>query len=390
MGEYAVVAVGYNRLSSMKRLLSHLRDAYYGDDSVDLIISIDKSNSTDVEMLAEEFEWKYGRKSVRTFEENQGLRKHIISCGKLVEDYRAIAVFEDDIVPAKGFYMYMREAVPFFEQDERIAGISLYTHLWNVNVDCPFQPSYSPYDIYFQQFAQSWGQIWTKKQWHDFYKWYQKNDQHFDVADGVPDNVSKWPDSSWLKYHIRYCVENNKTFVYPYISLCTCFSEKGTHSLKNSNVYQVPFLEGIRSDYRFASLDDTGSVKYDAFFERIFDDDFTINGISISEICIDLYGSKKNYENKAFLLSCKNINCKIVRSYGLELRPIENNIIYKAEGNDFFLFDISKTDKLKVGNNYKFRNAEYRYRLYCSMKTLIGVSFRKLCLVVKEILFKRV
>ena len=160
MGKYAIVAIGYNRADSMQRLLNSLSKVEYDGDDVSIIISIDNSGTDFVEKCADKFVWDFGEKIVKTYPERLGLRNHILSCGNFLKDYDAMAVFEDDIVVAPGFYMYMKETVAKYESDDRIAGISLYNHLWNVNAKLPFQPQCSPYDVYFLQFAQSWGQIW--------------------------------------------------------------------------------------------------------------------------------------------------------------------------------------------------------------------------------------
>jgi Glycosyl transferase family 2. len=218
MNKYAIVVIGYNRPVSMQRLLNSLSQGIYGNDKITLIISIDNSGTDEVKKCADIFFWKFGEKKIVVYPKKQGLRQHILHCGDFLYDYDAIAVLEDDIVVAPGFYTYMKETVKKYHDNDQIAGISLYNHLWNVHVNMPFEPVPTIYDTYFFQFAQSWGQIWMKKQWFDFQKWYKQNREEFGEINGVPESVCGWPSSSWLKYHIRYCVEKDKYFVYPYKS----------------------------------------------------------------------------------------------------------------------------------------------------------------------------
>lgn len=79
MARFAVVVVGYNRVKGLERLSEMLDKAIY-DEPVDLIFSIDNSGVETVVEFANKFEWHHGEKKVRTFEERQGLKKHILQC----------------------------------------------------------------------------------------------------------------------------------------------------------------------------------------------------------------------------------------------------------------------------------------------------------------------
>ena len=156
--KFCIVAVGYNRPDSMKRLLDNLLAADYDGDFVDILISIDKGvRQSEVIDIAEQYEWPYGDKRIRAFSKRQGLRQHIIQCGDMTKEYTAVIILEDDIVVSECFYLYAKQSVQFYGSDRRIAGISLYKHETNVGVYQFFEPEYNGYDCYLMQFAQSWG-----------------------------------------------------------------------------------------------------------------------------------------------------------------------------------------------------------------------------------------
>ena len=385
MSQYAIVAIGYNRAESMQRLLNSLSKAYYGNDQVTLIISIDNSGTDSVEMCAKKFQWKYGEKRIVTYPERQGLRKHILHCGEFVKDYDAIAVFEDDVVAAPGFYQYMKETVDKYQSDDRIAGISLYNHRWNVNVNRPFEAAYSKYDVYLLQFAQSWGQIWMKKQWIAFSEWYETNNEEFAPQNNIPSFVSGWPKTSWLKYHIKYCIETHKFFIYPYKSLSTCYSDIGEHCEVKDTHLQVPMLTDVKSGYCLPDLCDKDVVAYDAFFERIAPDCTFVNGIKSDEICFDLYGSKTSFDGKEYLISKKSLPYRVIKQYGLELRPHEENVQQEVSGDKIFLYSLKETDTVKKKINMrKNKVADFRYafRLYgktASLCSLILDTVKEKC-----------
>ena len=149
--KYGIIAIGYNRPDCMIRLLRALEIADYKDDRVMLIVSIDNSGREDVWQATEKCNWTHGEKVIRTYPERMGLRAHLLRCGDFLEEYGldAVAVFEDDILPSPAFFNYMRQAVPYYQDNEEIAGISLYMHRWNMIGNLPFQPAYSSRDVYF-------------------------------------------------------------------------------------------------------------------------------------------------------------------------------------------------------------------------------------------------
>lgn len=214
MENIAIVTVAYNRVKSLSRLLNSLLCADI--DNAPLIISIDKSNTNEVERYANDFIWPYGEKKVITHKENLGLRKHILSIGQLLDYYDAVIVLEDDIIVAPGFYKFAVAATKFYCNDNNIAGISLYNYPFNYQTFEPFDALKSEYDVYFMQIAMSWGQVWMRDSWRRFYNWYEQT-KHNKLA--CINNIycfKEWGEKSWLKYHIAYCIDQNKYFVYPY------------------------------------------------------------------------------------------------------------------------------------------------------------------------------
>ena len=354
MKKYGIIVIGYNRLNTIKRLLENLKRVEYYNDQFMLIISIDYSGEDLVKEFSDSFEWPYGEKKVITYKKNLGLRNHILKCGDYLESFNldAVAVFEDDVLPGFGFYNFMRQTVEYYFDDEKVAGISLYSHKWNVNVNRSFTPLNNGSDVYYFQFAQSWGQVWIKNKWKDFKKWYNDNIEiDFSILP-IPEFVKKWPASSWLKYHIAYCVVNEKYFIYPYLSKTTCFSEVGVHAKEQSSLYQVTLDMSINKQYSLCKFQD--AMVYDSHFN--INNDFLAKEISVlpSELTVDLYGTKNKIKTK-YLITSKIMPFKVISSYGLLMRPMELNIIYHNLGSDIFLYDTS-IDEKKIKLKYSKMN----------------------------------
>jgi len=369
MFDYAIIVIGYNRLNSIKRLMNSLDGCYY-DTNIDLIISIDKGDHQELERYVNDFKWKFGKKIVKLHKKRLGLKEHVLTCGNYLNEfnYDAIAVFEDDIYVAKDFFRYMRNTVEFYHTDTRIAGISLYKHEWNINANRPFVPLKTKDDVYFMQYAQSWGQVWMKDQWNEFYQWFKKNEHHLIMDYQVPVNITEWSEKSWLKYHIMYCIYTNKYFVYPHISLTTNFSDIGSHVTSNSSRMQVEILYGDKKEYNLCELN-SQSVRYDAFFEPQFISKYL--GIKDTELTIDLYGTKSDRVMSKYLLTSKSMGYSIIRKFGCHFRPHEANIINDFTGEIFYLYDqtnaITKSPKdnlLTYRYAYDGRNTNYLNRYF--------------------------
>ena len=334
----AIVIVAYNRPDALSRLLNDLKNVDYEGFTVPLIISIDYSGSNGAFEVADAFEWEFGEKTIIRHQSNLGLKKHVLKCGDLVKDYDALIVLEDDLMVSPAMFSYALRAVEKYKDNKNISAISLYAKGWSETALKTFSPALSGYDTYFIQTAESWGQIWFKDEWFCFKEWLSTHDTSFTDSKTIPLNVRQWDEKSWKKYHIWYFIENNKYTVYPYMGFTKCGGEEGEHVKKDKKVsnvsqIQVPIIESVCKDFRFAEFDDKNAVKYDAFLERVYTDN--------SETCFDLYGQKTQYRGYRYVITPKNLNYKIVETYGLLLRPHEDNIKLKEKGDYFVKYDLT-------------------------------------------------
>lgn len=184
----------------------------------------------------------------------------------------------------------------------------------------------------------SWGQCWTTRMWRQFRTWYSEN-EGMDLSEGdiLPKYVSHWNKQSWLKYYMRYIVEKDRYFIYPYFSLTTNVSDVGEHCRMPNNDFQVALEEGDMQ-YRFPNF--SKSVKYDVFFERIGLDVFPeLKGKKL----LDMYGNRANYADADYLISTQTLPYKIVRTIQLRYRPVEMNCIMPSDGEGVFVYDLKNT-----------------------------------------------
>lgn len=379
-----IIVIGYNRPKSLNRLLTSLNEMEVEEKDINLYISLDKAKNDDVGNnecvnVANDFEWKLGNKIVDIKSSNYGLKNHVLYCGDLTEKFENVIVLEDDIVVSKYMYKYACSLLEFYKDDANIAGFSLYSFPRNFNNLKKFNPLNNGTDCYFMKIACSWGQMWTKKQWNDFYKWYLQNEKIDFNKEDTLEVIKGWGNKSWLKYYMLYLVKNNKYYTFPYESFTTNFSDVGVHCESVNNNYQANMIYDKKNDFYFEKFNKS-SVIYDNYFENeklndILKYDEKIDG--------DFYGQKKNITTK-YLLSSQILDYKIISSYSLEMYPYEMNIIYDIKGNDLFLYDTSTIEKNK---NKRNNLIDYIYGIrFISVKEKIKIINEFLSDILKKII----
>lgn len=335
-----IVVIAYNRPLSTKRLISTLTSAeYFYDDQIDLILSIDKSDSqSKIYSDNENLSWTHGRFQIIKHEERMGLRNHVLFCGDLSKEYDLSIFLEDDLTVSKSFYSYSRQAIEFYGDNQKIAGISLYRHYTNIPVLRPFEPLNNGFDTFLLQYAQSWGQCYNFRMWNSFRKFYDqfiKENQDLSKLD-LPSNIKKWSNKSWLKYYMAYIHINSLFFVYPYVSLSTNHSEVGEHNTSINSDYMVP-IQYKKDIYSFANFDQ--SIKYDMFFEYLNPKELIGDEFLEKKIEIDLYGYKEKFDAD-ILFSTKKRDFLIIKELKLKYRPHELNLVYPESGYGIYIYDL--------------------------------------------------
>ena len=377
-----IVTVAYNRPDCLLRLLDSLKRADY-PEPVPLIISVDKSDTDSVEHLADEFVWPYGEKIVARHAENMGLRAHMLSLGRYFEEYDALVVLEDDTYVSSSFYHYVKACVECDYADPLVAGISLYAFRQNYQTGLPFSPAPSAYDVYLMQCAQSWGEVWMKDSWQRFSSWYETHSDDFSLPH-LPDALNSWPHTSWLKYHTRYCIEQGRYFVYPYFSHSTNNADRGSNSAASDTCHQAPLMTFPKTEYRLPDVAQC-PVRYDGFFEPMFLADAL--GLPESELTVSLLGELKQ-THRRYLLTRHTLPYKVLRSFAMELRPVEMNVLTNRSGFDIFLYDTCQSGPSPASPDpyrlyhYLFPNAFFKAR------TMIG--FRRMCSLQLQLVWKKI
>lgn len=338
-----IAVVAFNRPIALGRLLRSLANAEYPFVPI-LYISLEGGASDSVIKIAEEFQSPKIETRIIRHRNRLGLRNHILKCGDLSVEHGAVIVFEDDLYVDRYFYYYAQAAINYYHNDEKVAGIALYSQEYNEYAGLPFKPMKNGYATYPMQVPCSWGQCWDSKQWTAFKNWYETiNDGVVQKVCELPNAVKAWPESSWKKYFAAYLVCKKKYFIYPYDSYTTnCSDAGGTHIKQGTSLHQVAMSVGNRPipAFTFCSTEKM-EVSYDAYMEQ--SGDFISESLLIKreDIAVDLYGLKDSRDliSRTYVLSQKKCGHPY-RSFPRAFRPMERNILcaLSKEDNEGLIF----------------------------------------------------
>lgn len=370
----AIVVVGYNRLHGIVRLLKSLENAIYPDTDIPLIFSIDCSGNEDLYQFVRDYKWNHGPKFVNIENSRLGLKKHIFQCGGLTEYFKAIILLEDDLIVSPQFYRYTLSALDKYGDDANIAQIALYRNEMNGYVGFPFEPECTGYDTLKIQATCSWGECWNKRMWDEFMS-YLPNITNESISEcDMPHQIKGWT-RAWSKYFYTYIIENNKFVIYPTNSVTTNFNDAGGEHGSSGNFVQVSLLTQ-NIDFRMPNQAEL--TTYDVYYNNL--KIYNILGIPQNDLCLDIYGFNDRIRGQRYLLSTRELPYKVVRSFGLEMRPIEANIFHGIEGNGIYLYDTSVSSKGATGN----------YTKYLTNYFLKGFDFKSMAKETLRILFAKI
>lgn len=343
----AVVAIGYNRLKGLARLLGSVNDAVYDIPDVPLFISIDASGDQELYEYVRAFEWTHGPKYVNIQQERLGLKKHIFQCMSLSKYFKGVIILEDDIFVSPYFYHYACMTLDKYGDDERVAGIALYRNEYDGYSNIPFIPLNNGLDVFAWKSVCSWGEMLNERMWLQFSEWLMKWDEDFEKID-MNETIKGW-SRAWSKFFYAFLVSQNKYFLFPYESLTTNFNDAGGEHGGGEPIVQVSLQQG-RRNYQFSDFDKL--VKYDIYGHNEEIADWL--GINRKEITVHFYMNNRR-TNCRYILGHTGLPYKVIKGFALSMRPWELNIKNNILGNDIILYDRGSSD------NIALRQGKYRF-----------------------------
>ncbi len=361
----AIVAIGYNRLKGLARLLDSINSASYKSNDIPLVISIDASGDLELYDFVKNFKWNHGVKYVNIQENRLGLKEHIFQCFSLSKYFKGVIILEDDLFVSPYFYDYAMSTLDKYGNDEKVAGIALYKNEYDGFSNLPIQHIHNGSDVFAWQTVCSWGEIINERMWNNISKWIEKFDENFEPFD-MNDTIKKWT-RAWSKYVYAYMLETDSYFIFPHISLTTNFNDGGgEHGGGNSSIVQVSLLQGYK-EYKLLDLSEL--EQYDVYGQNTKIASWL--GLDKNELSVDFFGNRTKYVGR-YVLTPFKLPYKRVKGFALCMRPWELNIKYNREGNDIFLYDRGSLVLESINKNKpKYSYIDYHLGRYISNVGLV-------------------
>lgn len=379
----AIIIVGYNRPKALRDLLSSLEHIQTNRE-VPLIISIDNKGTDEVNLIAENFEWKFGPKEVIIHQQKKGLVKHFIWTGDQTEKYDVVIFLEDDLLASPQIVNYVEQVAEFYKDDDRIAGASLYNPHINEITGGRFYQLEDGYDNYFLQ-QPYWGHVWFKKPWAEFHKYLGSYKVNRDI---LPSNIADW-EGSFKKIFIQFLIESGKYIVTPRTSLVTNNGVPGIHSGLRECYFQSP-IQLEEKKYNFSTLGRSKS-KYDSSYEILPEILKQYNNfLTDYDFEVDVNGSKVNVQKEYILTTKPSSNA--VMSFSSLMKPTELAVLFNQKGNEGLV--LCKTTEVKEQKNYyrtrRFFDIQKNYPVGVVESMLFfKYGVKRLIAVIKGRFFKR-
>jgi hypothetical protein len=262
-----IIAIGCNRPEGILRTLNSVKGGNVPHGAA-LHICIDACGVPEVEEVAKEFEWPYGKKEITVRQERFGLSKHIASCWENPLPGQWALFVEDDLVVAPHAFSAFAEALAIRAEHEHasnIVGIGLHdarvnqyctngrmhsmpcpdiqklcnttTETYSIlgSLMCLHNQSHNSWIL--NQMPSSWGGFYEAKGWSMFQKYYPSR-ARLTVGEslivGVPHSLSNEWTNSWKRFYMELMFNAGWTFMYrthpEQMGFATTLRSSGAHT----------------------------------------------------------------------------------------------------------------------------------------------------------------
>lgn len=141
------------------------------------------------------------------------------------------------------------------------------------------------------------------------------------------------------------------------------------HHGASDTFFQAELLLTLQTDFRLPDAADC-QICYDGFFQpkhlgvylQLPDD----------ELCVDLFSDKPQCLYRRYLLSNRPLPYQVVRSFALQLRPVEMNIIHERAGNELRLYDTTVSARPPKAPDRYLAYAYFYQKGFYKARTMIG------------------
>jgi len=274
LDKIAVLIFAYSRPSHLKRVLIAMEDYNITSDII-LIVDgpknkVDKINQESILAMAKRFKNKNFKLVHR--KKNLGLSGSILQgINYFSKKYEGLIIIEDDVVPYKSFFSYIKHFFYKYKNDKNISAICGYqfqnfTSKNSKVVSEIILPNFTP-----------WGWAISSSKWRHFIN--NKNNTLLKYKNKVPTFLKKYfkkkyyenkKRNIWTLDFILHNYLNKQMYVYPNFSLVKNIGFDGTGiNCKTTNVFKVNDKKINKVNFKLKKKEDKNLIlKQNKFFKK--------------------------------------------------------------------------------------------------------------------------
>ena len=370
---YKIYILAFQRANSLRRLFNSLLNSCEKQlADIHLIVSLDSGYSEQVKKAADDLKWPFGDVKIITHDDHLGLNRHmwrLFDIAAQDESDQKIVFLEDDAFVVKGYFEMLDLLSEQVSEEKELFGAGLCAYSRNEDLGIPFTPLKSNLPYFQMQKASTRGWTTTSEKLKEIIKWKETFSGDFSF---LPRYMRDWRNDVWEKFVTAFLISNHKYLLFPYDSVMTVYGEPGVHY--NSEIHRF-MSQSFLSRLDF-TVPDKGSMsgnvlRYDAFYNMDCTNLRDQTGSLIEwpgDFDVDFYGTKDRSQlsHEFVLTSNFRKNTSFQKSFGMDLIPIEQNILLNNAGNDLRLIrsrDLPKQRKWGIyRQKYKFRLHSQTYQ----------------------------
>lgn len=270
-----IIVITNDRPTSLHRLLSSVRSAFYLGDRADLFVNMEQTADRATQGMLADARWPHGRMTVRRRLIHGGLLPAIVESWYPGNNDSYAVILEDDTEVSPLFYVWAKYSILLHRYGpaksrlaaSRLLGISLYQPK-NLELRLEGRQPFDAHQVfqdmgipssmpYLSQVPCSWGAVYFPDHWREFHQFLSLRmaETSLDFVEPVIPDIrsNRWP-MSWKRYLNELIYLRGYTVLYPnfedFLSLSTNHLELGTHvrdddlAAKRRELFEVPLLSG--------------------------------------------------------------------------------------------------------------------------------------------------
>ena len=342
-----IVVMAHGRPWSLRRLLDSITKLT-DSDAAELIIALDPGHpeQESVEREIRDTDWPSSRLTVLESEEPLGLVGNFLRCGELTSSVGDMILLEDDLEVAPTALQWATSALEVYRDDPDVVGVSLNSLWFNGFTHHRFDAIPDGSAAFFLRIPWYQGMVITPEWWSVWTEPAPEADVH--------PVFERFGSQEWFPDVARAVAASGRYFAYPRVSHAINHGEPGVHFDTPTGWFQTPLERRWRSPELRRPRD--SHARYDQYMELEASVLCDLVPDLPADVTVDLTAERTLGPSGPVVTTRATADPS--RSWGVQRRPLEENVIHGQPGTGISLSDADDVDRSRAGREHARRTLE--------------------------------